>query len=275
MNLDNVTLVTMETMYHDLAKRAMEETLARLPFKNVLVLSDQDFLPGSTFVKIEHGNMEQYCNILLKQLSQHINTSHMIFQQWDAMVHDGSQWTDEFLEYDYIGAPWPWRPEGQNVGNGGFSLRSKKLLDALQAPHIQMNLSGIHGVQEDNYICIEYRQELEARGIRYAPTDLANRFSMELHPYDGYSMAHHGFWNIVRFMPKETVEYFITRAPKNTWNEPHRAHHTILMMSYAGYYDLLETQVDLIKASPAYDQIKQMLWTHAFPTAHIMRLLIE
>jgi hypothetical protein len=82
----------METMSHDLAKRAMEETLTRLPFKNVLVLSDQDFLPGSTFVKIKHGNMEQYCNILLKQLPQHINTSHMIFQQWDAMVHDGSQW---------------------------------------------------------------------------------------------------------------------------------------------------------------------------------------
>lgn len=276
MNLNNVTLVTMETMYHDLARRAMEETLSRLPFKNVVVLSDKDFLPGSKFVKIEHGDMNQYCTILLKQLAQHIDTSHMIFQQWDAMVHDHSQWTDEFTKYDYIGATWPWRPEGQNVGNGGFSLRSKKLLEALEAPHIQMDPAGEHGLQEDNYICIKHRPELEQQGLMWAPTPLADQFAMELNTsYQGFSMAHHGFWNIVRFMPKSTVEFFIARAPKNTWNEPHRAHHTILMLGLAGYFDLLESQAELIKASPTHHQIKQMLASHVFPTAHIMRQIIE
>lgn len=32
----------------------------------------------------------------------------------------------EYMQYDYIGAPWPWMPDGMKVGNGGLSLRSRK-----------------------------------------------------------------------------------------------------------------------------------------------------
>ena len=134
---NDVTLVTIETMYHDMARRALEETLKRLPFKNVLIFSDKEVLPGATHVKIEHGDMLSYCTLLLKGMAEHVTTSHMIFQQWDAMVHDEYQWTDEFLDYDYIGAPWPWQSPENAVGNGGFSLRSKRLLDACLDQYIR------------------------------------------------------------------------------------------------------------------------------------------
>ena len=47
--------------------------------------------------------------------------------QW-LVSEDGNRWRDEFLEYDYIGAPWN-VPAGSrnNIGNGGFSLRRKFL----------------------------------------------------------------------------------------------------------------------------------------------------
>lgn len=32
----------------------------------------------------------------------------------------------EFMQYDYIGAPWPWKPDGMEIGNGGLSLRSRR-----------------------------------------------------------------------------------------------------------------------------------------------------
>jgi hypothetical protein len=46
-------------------------------------------------------------------------------------------WSNDFLEYDYIGAPWMYSDtsyitdEGEHVpvGNGGFCLRSKKFLE--------------------------------------------------------------------------------------------------------------------------------------------------
>ena len=267
MTVNDVTLVTIETMYHGLAKRAMEETLSRVPFKNVLVFSDQDFLPGSKHVQIEHGNMFSYCNLLLKGMLEHVETSHVIFQQWDAMVHDGSKWRDYFLQNDYIGATWPWRPHGQNVGNGGFSLRSRRLLEALQAPHLQMNIFGEHGVQEDNYIGIVWRPELEAQGIEYAPAPVADQFSQELGENGHRAMAHHGLWNVVQFMPRDVVEYFITNCPANTWNEVHRAHHTILCLAANGYLDILQTQALRIKASPIHQELITWLSNEEFPNS--------
>ena len=42
--------------------------------------------------------------------------------------------TPPFSHCDYIGAQWFWHNDGMRVGNGGFSLRSRKLLTALQDP---------------------------------------------------------------------------------------------------------------------------------------------
>lgn len=263
--LDDVTLVTIETMYHGLARRAMEETLKRVPFKHAMVFSDQDFLPGAKHVKIEHGDMFSYCNLLLKGMLEHVETDYVIFQQWDAMVHDGSKWRDYFLLNDYIGAVWPWRPHGQNVGNGGFSLRSRKLLQALQAPHIQLDPAGEHGVQEDNYIGIKHRAELEAQGIVFALPPVANQFSIELAP-EGYgAMAHHGFWNIVQFMPRDVTEFFIANAPANTWQEVHRAHHTLVCLSGMDYLDLVESVADDVKASKCHAELIQWFGNEDFP----------
>lgn len=271
---DDVTLVTIETMHHKLAKRAMEETLERVPFKNVLVFSDQDFLPGSKFVKIEHGDMFSYCNRLLKGMLEHVDTSHVIFQQWDAMVHDGSKWRDYFLNYDYIGAVWPWRPPGDNVGNGGFSLRSRRLLEALQAPHLQMNPFGPHGVQEDNYICLEWRKELEAQGIEYAAPNVANQFSIELAPEGEHAMAHHGLWNVIQFMPKPTVQYFIDNLPDNIWNEVHRAHHSAVTLAGIGYMDMFAQVAPDIKASPVRDELVEWMQQDEFPNKDVALQLL-
>jgi hypothetical protein len=262
MNIDNVTLVTVETMYHNVAKRAMEETLARVPFKHAMVFSDQDFLPGAKHVPIKHGNMEAYCNILLHGMLEHVETEFVIFQQWDAMVHDGSKWQDEFLKYDYIGATWPWR-ESNDVGNGGFSLRSRRLLEELQAPHMKMDLSSEHGVQEDNYISIVWRPELESKGIKYAPSSVANQFSMELNPAGANAMAHHGYWNVLQYMPKDTVDFFVTNRPPGLFKDIHRAHHSIMALANTNRVDLIDLIKDEVRQCPQFGDL--LYWLHSEP----------
>jgi hypothetical protein len=89
--------------------------------------------------------------------------------QHDGYVLNGGAWTDDFLKYDYIGAPWG----GVNlVGNGGFSLRSRRLLEACSRmdgePH-----------PEDDFICRRHRKDLENLGMRFAPKELADRFAVE------------------------------------------------------------------------------------------------
>jgi hypothetical protein len=77
---------------------------------------------------------------MLSDLFKYIETTHLLNIQWDGFVVRPSAWDPEFLKYDYIGAPWKvhphhhWPPfpdvtENNRVGNGGFSLRSKKLME--------------------------------------------------------------------------------------------------------------------------------------------------
>jgi hypothetical protein len=98
-------------------------------------------------------------------------------------------WTDEYMKYDYIGAPW-WRGIESNVGNGGFSLRSKRLL------HVTANDDSIQSQHpEDECVCLVYRKYLEETyGIRFAPESLAHRFSFERNPkYNENSYRTFGF----------------------------------------------------------------------------------
>jgi hypothetical protein len=252
-SIHDVTLVTIETHYHALAGRALEETVKRIPFSNVVTFSDVPLLQGAKNVPVNKiGSLRDYCEILLKGMWPFINTSHVIFAQWDAMVFDQTRWTDEFLEYDYIGAVWPWQPPGQNVGNGGFSLRSTKLLEALRDPFIHMVPEGPHGVQEDNYISIVHRNLLEQKyGIKFAPQDVAAKFSYELGPYSG-SMAFHGFWNVINFMPEDTVDFFFANRPPNMFNELHRAHHIIVALGNTDRVDLVESAADEIRSGKDY-----------------------
>jgi 5'(3')-deoxyribonucleotidase len=273
--LDDVTLVTIETHYHDLAGRALEECVRRIPFRNVVTFSDREIFPGAKNVPVNNiTSMRDYCDIMLKGMWPFIETSHMIFVQWDAMIREPNLWNDDFLNYDYIGAVWPWRPVGNNVGNGGFSLRSAKLLQALRHASIQLVPESEHGVQEDNYIAIQHRTLLEQHaGIKFAPQELAMQFSYELGDYPP-AMAFHGFWNIINFMPYETATYFFTNRPPNMFSELHRAHHIIYALATQDRMDLFDTAVDEIRACKDYATLRQWLSQENFPNKdHVMQAM--
>jgi len=67
------------------------------------------------------------------------------------------------------------------VGNGGFCIRSKKLLTACsnifkaQGLHCGMNIEN----SDDYWTGIAHRKELEDQGMRFATTDVAKRFAIE------------------------------------------------------------------------------------------------
>ena len=98
-------------------------------------------------------------------------------------------WTEEFLQYDYIGAIWPlpqddfsFRDEDgviQRMGNGGFTLRSKKLLSL--AKELDLEWKSYHGFyNEDGFIACHNRHIYEHEGCKFAPLEVAVNFSKEL-----------------------------------------------------------------------------------------------
>jgi len=127
-------------------------------------------------------------------MAEHVESSHCLIVQWDGHVLDADRWRPEFLDYDYIGASWPQFDDGHDVGNGGFSLRSRLLMDACRDP--QFRASPI----EDLAIGRENRTWLEERGLRFAPRAIADLFAAERAGDVGNSFGYHGVWHMPHVM---------------------------------------------------------------------------
>jgi hypothetical protein len=148
--------------------------------------STVDYYPIERF-----SDVRDYSAFILSRLLGYINTSHVLIIQWDGFVHNPAAWDPAFLQFDYVGAPWPHFAAPGNVGNGGFSLRSRKLLQAVSDQRFTWD-----GGAEDVAICRHNRNWLESEhGIRFAPSDVAARFSIEHGAPPQGSFGFHGVFN--------------------------------------------------------------------------------
>jgi hypothetical protein len=143
------------------------------------------------------ASRSDYSRFMLRNLAEHIETSHALCVQWDGFVLNAQAWDPQFLEYDYIGAVWPHFADGHNVGNGGFSLRSRRLLEACtKLPFDEIQ-------PEDVVIGRVYRRRLEEQGLRFAPDSVARRFAYERTPSTGKEFGFHGAFNLVRYLRRK------------------------------------------------------------------------
>jgi hypothetical protein len=84
----------------------------------------------------------------------------------------------DWFNLDYIGSPWPafFRGEGVNqIGNGGFSLRSRKLMKEVS----KIDLSYFPNEPEDNIICLKAYPYLIDLGFKFASLKEAAKFGVE------------------------------------------------------------------------------------------------
>ena len=137
MKIARTTLVCIDCQLPRLAVRAMEHTLRQCEYEHARFFTDDAGVarsdPGIEVVAIPRiDSSAAYSRFVLKDLLHHVATDFVQIIQWDGYVTNAAAWSAEFLAYDYIGARWWFRETGRDVGNGGFSLRSRKLLLALQ-----------------------------------------------------------------------------------------------------------------------------------------------
>lgn len=174
INLPDVTLVVADTVCHDLTKLAVEDCISKCSFADVLIASDKRIsVSGATHIPVEFSGLA--CADLFRWTwGQYVRTTHLLIIEWDSWIIDANRWSHFWLDYDYIGAPWPFHSTDR-VGNGGFSLRSRDLLNYL----IERPNAFVNRVNEDNTLCREYRNELELNGFVWAPDSVAARFAFE------------------------------------------------------------------------------------------------
>ncbi len=175
-DLPTVTLLGVDCYNLERSKIAMDICQKHFSFGAVKLLSsipddDPRVVPIPPMIK----STEDFSYFAIKEMWKYIDTEHVLFFQHDGFILNPAAWDDEFLKYDHIGAPW-YHMGNIHVGNGGLSIRSKRLFDL-----IGKNWQKIGGVMhpEDNWICEYARDFLEKEGIKFAPLELASRFSKE------------------------------------------------------------------------------------------------
>jgi hypothetical protein len=192
LDLKNVTIVSINTRDPELSIKAIERSCKYINFGENLLLTDKDLKHENIkIVKIPTiKSLKEYSLFCIKNLHNYIDTEHCLLVQPDGFVTNPFMWSDEFLHYDYVAAPWDkllsqrglWMCGMLNmdleavpiiIGNGGFSLRSKKFLK--ESSKLNFNID----LPEDAFLCIKSRKTLLDRGIKFAPLSVAKRFSLE------------------------------------------------------------------------------------------------
>lgn len=179
----------------------METSMAAIDFAACKLFTDAAVIPNDPRISVvpipRLTSGAAYSQFVLSKLVNHLHTSHCMIVQWDGHVLDPSRWQPEFLDYDYIGASWPQFDDGHDVGNGGFSLRSRRLLEACRLPDFQASHP------EDVAIGRQNRAWLEEQGIYFAPRAVADAFSTERAGVLGHAFGYHGVWHMPRAMGVE------------------------------------------------------------------------
>lgn len=214
LQLPTVTLCCVDTRSPLQAIHALQQCMQYADFGQVLLIGAADaaaHLPADGSISLTPieplCNIDAYSRFMLKELHAHIHTDHVLVVQWDGFIIDPAHWHDDYLKWDYIGAPWYHGASPGYVGNGGFSLRSRKLLAA--TPH----LSTLPGEPEDMTICVHQFYALHTQhDIQVAPVELAKEFSCEYGTYRR-SFGFHGMHNFAHLMSTSELRTWLHAAP--------------------------------------------------------------
>ena len=176
ITLDRITLVAFGAeKYKESQQKALDASCEGVKWgdvKNIIV-------PTNT--------IDEWNRAVVFDLGDYIETEFALLVHPDGYVVHPECWRNEFLNYDYIGAPWPlptddfsYRDKNgviQRVGNS-VAIRSKKLM---QLPKkLGMEWKSFHGFyNEDGYIAVNMRHVFEEHGCTFAPIEVAKYFGRE------------------------------------------------------------------------------------------------
>lgn len=165
LQLPDVTLLAIDRHDVEGIKRSVDIATREIDFGEVVLITEHDYFRGR----------EGYSLWCLTDMYKFVNTSHVLIIHSDGILQNPKAWDNSWLKLDLIGATWSYK-DNLNVGNGGFSLRSKKLLDILG----KIDYTGLNTKFEDCLISRYLRPWLEKEyGIKFATEEQANRFAIE------------------------------------------------------------------------------------------------
>lgn len=177
IKLPQITLIAFGSVNIAGMSKALEYSSRGIEFGAVKLITE-----------VECNGIDEWNKNIIFRLREFVDTEYCILIHADGFIVNPESWHDEFLKYDYIGAPWPLpsdpfsyrTPDGEivRVGNS-VSLRSRKVLDL--PFELEMAWRPYFGnTNEDGFITCHNRRLLQQFGTKFAPIEIAKYFSREL-----------------------------------------------------------------------------------------------
>lgn len=185
-----IDLVTVNTVNPESALKALDYSCRSLVFNNTYLFTNK-LIKSKTHKVIninKFNSIDQYSDFVLNFNNFQFKSEYILIIQDDGFVLNSRKWNNEFYKYDYIGAPWPKIDKISNVkfgieelnakkknriGNGGFSLRSKKFLK------YSSQYSTCRGYPEDLFLTAINYEKAKKYKINFPSPKLAYSFSTE------------------------------------------------------------------------------------------------
>ena len=197
-SLPNVTLISYDNTNESVRTlRVLQHCASMIQFAAV-VLVCRVMPPGVNGETIQRVSDHGYATAMIWEvagLKHYIETDFALCVHHDGYLMNPQAWRDEWLQYDFIGAPWPSSPSPYHpgksnypdarVGNTGFCLKSKAFMDATNGFRTDFiescGRNDVYGQKwgADTFTGQIKRTALESLGMKYAPVDVASQFSWE------------------------------------------------------------------------------------------------
>jgi len=176
LKLPTVTLIAITGQNVEAHEKAMEYSCNGIEFGDAKIVYDKEI-----------KSIDDWNHVVVFTLGKHVHTNHALLIHHNGFVVNPTSWNPDWLNYDYIGSPWPLPMDDYSyrdvygivhrVGNS-VGLRSKKLLDL--PSKVNMGWQAFHGnTNEDGAICVNYRHIFEEHGCKFAPIEVAKLFGRE------------------------------------------------------------------------------------------------
>lgn len=203
LDLKDTTLICVDCRDISRATLVMKRCEELVDFGAVKLLTT---LETDYHGKVECPNISShvmYSIFMLKEIHKYVDTKYMLVVQSDGFILNPESWNNDWKQYDYIGALFN---QWDIVGNGGFSFRSKALMEFMSTlyPNWDITKEGADIMQskmscyEDGAISLNNKELIEANGFKIAPPDVGGKFAQggnatPEYQYE-YPFGYHGSW---------------------------------------------------------------------------------
>lgn len=177
LELNNVTLIALGSVNIEGMHRALQYSSRNIKWGAVKLITE-----------ISCKTIDEWNHAIIFDLRKYVDTAFCMLIHPDGFVVNPESWRPEFLNYDFIGAPWPLptdnhsyrTPDGEivRVGNS-VSIRSKEMLELPYQMEVVWR-SYFGNTNEDGFLTCHNRRLFQHYGARYAPIEVAKYFSREL-----------------------------------------------------------------------------------------------